>query len=91
MLWLDLVVSGNPAAGGILLFWNLELEEGLGEAGGVLIVFIEKRTCFSDVEKSAVSNVLSVISMLREVSISPSSVFLSLSRSFWLLKLNGGQ
>ena len=57
------------------------MEEGLGDAGGVLIVFMEKRTCFSEEEKSAVSKVLSVISMSREVSIIPSSSPLKLNRS----------
>ena len=67
-----LLLAHLPAS--ILALLNLEVVAGLGEAGGVLIVFMENLTCFSELEKSAVSKVLSVISMLREVSIVPFSV-----------------
>ena len=82
-----LLLAHLPAS--ILALLNLEVVAGLGDAGGVLIVFMENLTCFSEVEKSAVSKVLSVISMLREVSIVPFSVVLfPLSWSFGPLKLN---
>ena len=78
-VWIDF--KAEPGDCILLDFGNLDVEEGLGDAGGVLIVFMEKRTCFSEEEKSAVSKVLSVISMSREVSIIPSSSPLKLNRS----------